>query len=411
MVKQNQGWERRAEITEIRRSETKLRKQKTADKRQQKSMAQELLSMIDRHAQRPLNIHVWTDCIPTDSIPLLDAVRFEQSDKRRARAESMHDYDDAAARGSNLLTGLRGTLISGKGRVRSNSVNDSNRPNLASVDEERPSQPMFLCKAHFFTGKCLDVKGKKGGCRYNHYFAPYKTLCDVLKARKTQTSERALQQSAENAAYAGTASGDAAMEMIHYMHIQVDSGDDDTFISDAITNQLTAHGVKPASVVYAVVNNKLIYDRNQGGLLINDIGLKTDNGGRLSRDDTTLPNETLLSFPGSILEYTLTFLPDSAVAVATQVCKAWHQEIGQSPNLWRLMLERRNWPLPSIKSQSLLAVPDVPSRDLFRVNAHLVFDCKNDLDVRPDCSPGGHLTAPPKTPPTPALYLCEAFEP
>jgi hypothetical protein len=378
MVKRNQGWERRIEITEIRRSETKLRKQRTADKRQQKVYVQELLSLIDRHAQRPFSIHVWTDCIAADSVPLLDAIRADQLDKRKTRSVSMNEYDESV-RGSNLLTGLRSTpkpSRTSKGRTRSNSVNDSNKP--GGEDDGVP--PLLLCRSHFFTGKCQD-KGKKGGCRYNHYVSPYKTLSDVLRTKASEVSniDTVLNQSVDNVASATALGGAAvtdtqAMEMIHYMQIQIVTNEsEDLFVSEALVEQLAAHDVKPASIVYAVVNDKLIFDRYQEGLLLNDRefialtnGLEGGGCRRLSTDEPELLRETLINLPGSILEHTLSFLPDSAVAVTTQVCKAWNQEIGHSPNLWRHMLGRRNWPLPGAPSPTTLALADEPTREAFR---------------------------------------------
>lgn len=53
--------------------------------------------------------------------------------------------------------------------------------------------------------------------------------------------------------------------------------------------------------------------------------------------------------PISILEHILEYADAPAVAVASQVCTAWHCEIQHaSPNLWKHLLEQRSWPLPPV---------------------------------------------------------------
>jgi F-box-like len=69
-------------------------------------------------------------------------------------------------------------------------------------------------------------------------------------------------------------------------------------------------------------------------------------------DDSRRPvsgNErALLQLPASILEHVLLYLEDKAVASMCAVCKNWHQEIGKhSGNLWKHLLQRRKWPIPS----------------------------------------------------------------
>ena len=67
-------------------------------------------------------------------------------------------------------------------------------------------------------------------------------------------------------------------------------------------------------------------------------------GSEYSQDDL---RDIALVLPAIVLEHVLTFLPDAAVAIVSQVCRSWNREIGQnSPSLWQYLLERHDWPLP-----------------------------------------------------------------
>ena len=71
------NWERRAELSEARRLEAKQRKQRTADRKVFKAQAQDLMSFLNRNADKLFRkesfagkrgtdsmIHIWTDTAP-----------------------------------------------------------------------------------------------------------------------------------------------------------------------------------------------------------------------------------------------------------------------------------------------------------------------------------------------------------
>lgn len=139
-------------------------------------------------------------------------------------------------------------------------------------------------------------------------------------------------------------------------------------ISDQVTSALTKSGIKLSNLVYMVINETLIFDSNQDDAMItcdedmeallsggHVAATSTDPVGKEETVRKDTASEDDLSnhcshLPGSILELILTFLPDAAVAAASRVCQAWYHEIGHhSPNLWRHLLERRKWPLPTLQ--------------------------------------------------------------
>jgi len=193
-----------------------------------------------------------------------------------------------------------------------------------------------------------------------------------------------------------------AMEMVHYIPIPITMASSLTStvgepsevsssekeqppsIREIVTITLSNRGVNVSSIVYAVLQGTLIFDRHQGGLLISSqqemmtilarpdaereqnresdpvsdrkasyrkhISFASFSSSSLSNDSANqeeMGRRLVQELPGSILEHILTFLPDASVAAASQVCQSWYQEIGRnSPNLWRHLLQRRNWPLP-----------------------------------------------------------------
>lgn len=91
------------------------------------------------------------------------------------------------------------------------------------------------------------------------------------------------------------------------------------------------------------------YDRQRGGLIVENSDLASILGlSGTNQGGSFVKSETLVSLPGSVLEYVLTYLPDNAVASMSSVCRSWNLEIGkQSVNLWRHLLLRRAWPVPT----------------------------------------------------------------
>jgi hypothetical protein len=144
--------------------------------------------------------------------------------------------------------------------------------------------------------------------------------------------------------------------MIYHVPIEICT---DGICSDFISKSLSEKKIVLSEIVYVAMNGILLFDRNREGLVVSD---ETDwasgvgGNGIKSPRKSSVGTEASFCFstlPGAILELMLTFLPDNAVAASSQVCKGWYHEIGQnSPQLWRHLLERRNWPLPSFDSPS-----------------------------------------------------------
>lgn len=380
MVRGN--WQKRVESADARRRDAKQRKQRTEDKRQYKTYAAELLQLIDRHGQRPLHIDLWTDCIAADSPPLLDVVdegNKGSASKRRIRTVSIEDEEMA--------------LAGRKGRGRSNSMSEKKKkvhPRSKEVidTEDREDVPL-LCRSHFFTAKCEDASRKKSACRYIHYSAPYKTLAQVLNANKASDHIKQELDFSEEASSlsedVARASESGAMDMVYHVPIDLTGKDDPQLpLVDELTEALSQRNIPIASLVYATINQTLVFDRSRDGVLVGDreflfaaVGGDAALGNRrisVGSEGSGSVDERLFDLPGSVLEHMLTFLPDGAVASASQVCRAWHHEIGQnSPNLWRHMLTRRDWPLPTAVSDE---GQQVIFRDMFLAHYTALRDVK-----------------------------------
>jgi hypothetical protein len=281
-------------------------------------------------------------------------------------------------------------------------------------------EALLLCRSHFFFGRCEESHRRKSGCRYLHYSSRWPTLASALsvgagrgnKAPRSASNElelSALQQDrvtlSEQAAGARVDAGDhtqalsEAMDMLYYTVVElrervVEGSSDDSSppqpsLSAELTDALAGGSVKLGSVVYVVVNNTLVFDRNREGVLLSDVEFlgavsgdgsawlpqRSPTGARRasvgSEDDDGDPIEAKL--PGSVLERVLTFLPDASVASASRVCKAWHREIGRnSPDLWRHLLGRRGWPEPRCGG-------DIDARDACRAAFVQHYEAVRDL--------------------------------
>lgn len=353
MVRGN--WQKRVEMAEARRSSAKQRKQRTEDKRMHKQYAAELLQLLDRHGRRPLRLHIWTDVIGVDSPPLLDiVVADEDGKKRRPRVGSIESDD--------------GNKKSGRGRSDSDvGSKTKSHPRSHKVEHEiEEREAPLLCRSHFFYASCERKK-----CRYLHYSARYQTVATALNP-KSLLERRDPIKLAEEAAELVRSDPDA-MEMVYYMTVELKASDDEQDtppISDELMEVFSVSNIKLGNIVYVTLDQSLIFDRNRSGLTVSDreflflIAGEDPDSRRysvVSEGDESL-EETLNQLPGTVLEHMLTFLPDTAVASASQVCKAWHYEIGHSsPSLWHYLLERRKWPSSEAEEES------GPERDQVRM--------------------------------------------
>ena len=385
-----------------RRQQAKQRKHLTQNKKQSKAWAQGLLKLLDRHAEWLIGkesvseIHVWVDLTHMEECEGTS----NKASQRRLRAASIGNEvgnslnPSPAGKGGKNRAGSIGSEGGSKrgGRHRSGSLSehpgkkkknmhprskehleDSNNPTL---DESMMDLPL-LCRNHFFNSTCDEV-GRKKACRHVHYhsntFPGSKTLHQVLldsgkSSRRandpgTSSSQQELTLSQE-AVMAARDDDDeimnpGGMDMLNHLVIklQAQSVQDEvsSSISEQISQTVVQNDMKLADIAYVSISNTLIYDRYREGVLFledRDFLLAVVGEGavfdrKLSIASDVEDNEVMLHLPGAVMEHILTFLPDVAVASISRVCKSWYVEIGQhSPHLWRHLLERRNWPLPT----------------------------------------------------------------
>lgn len=393
MVRGN--WQKRVETADARRKENRQRKQKSDDKRHFKQWVQELQDLFGRNVDRlrsertQWKLQLWTDTPPADEEDLEsydDNVVCSDAEERKKRSKSLGDILELAT--SRRIANGRGRSNStvdppeGKKKVHPRSK-ESNHDE--SPDDALP--PLFLCRSFFFTGTCdhMASRGsgrKSGGCRLVHSrVAREPTLWSVLSGAAagtlTQGNSRIIAElkraeRAETMAESLNRSA-GAMEMVFYLEVRLDLVEDEgheSGIGEQITDMLLRKDLFMASIVYATLDNVLVFDRFRDGVLYpldcdfltavlgaDAVGKRRDAAASLSDDNAPL----LQRIPGTILEHMLTFLPDSAVAVASRVCAAWRHEIG-SPALYKHLLDRRDWPHPRSSETSL---HDDANRDQF----------------------------------------------
>jgi len=375
MVRGN--WQKRVELADARRKEAKQRKQRSEDKRQYKAWVHDFLHMLDQYSggsgrKKPLQLHVWTDTIPSDSPPLLDILEGDSggvSSKRRNRSGSIESNSSGRTKGRSRSNSIQDEKNTGKKKAhpRSKEVGDN-----GGDEEDGP----LLCRPHFFTGKCNESsaggKKKGGGCRYVHYSNMHKTIASVF-AGSLKKSERlqAAIRDAEVAVVKTTATDmdpegtqDNGMEMIYYLPVNITGNEETGSISSEVYEALAASSITAASIAYVATGEALLFDRYREGACVTSEELASllhEEAGESSPRKISVGCEgdaesvgILASIlPGIILEHILSFMPDKAVAIAAKVCKAWNTEIScNSPNLWLTLLKRRSWPVPEYNQES-----------------------------------------------------------
>eukprot|EP00531_Pseudo-nitzschia_arenysensis_P000670 CAMPEP_0116134988 /NCGR_PEP_ID=MMETSP0329-20121206/10953_1 /TAXON_ID=697910 /ORGANISM="Pseudo-nitzschia arenysensis, Strain B593" /LENGTH=950 /DNA_ID=CAMNT_0003629763 /DNA_START=74 /DNA_END=2926 /DNA_ORIENTATION=+ len=386
------NWERRAELSEARRLEAKQRKQRAGDRKVYKAQAQDLMSFLNRNADKLFRremsstIHIWTDS-PTKDGSILDDQLWEDEQPKNKR-NNKHD-------GDNGKGGRRG-----RGRSTSFEINDapktknnkkkkfhprskdnpnSNNNGGSGESEATSAQAPKLCRKHFFYGKCCESTqknrgsgGKKGSvnCRFAHYPKGNFTITDVLlpkRPRDADEDDSALIakdaiSSSESSYPEATLPGEKAptadaMDMVYYLSFRTselfaglfDDEESSPQVSHAIVDAMTKQSCNIGSIVYFAVGNQLLYDRYQKGIVIEESELTGRNKTSTSKSSSTGRSIQSMPLSASILEHILLFLDDKAVASVSAVSRSWNREIGkQSVNLWRHLLQRRSWPVPPV---------------------------------------------------------------
>lgn len=388
------NWERRAELSEARRLEAKQRKQRTADRKVFKAQAQDLMSFLNRNADKLFRkesfagkrgtdsmIHIWTDTAPASEDDQL-----WEDDYAGKKKNSKYD-------GDNGKSGRRG-----RGRSTSFEINDGGKTPKTKNNKKKKFHPRSkdnpnnndnggsgesgkstslnapkLCRKHFFFGKCCEStqKSKKGysNCRFAHYPKGCFTITDVLTPTKSREAdeERSMSIAKENLSSSEKSYPEAvlagektptpeAMDMVYYLSLPVSefsasiSNNEETSISSLIVDAMAKKSCNIGSIVYFAVGNRFIYDRYRKGIILEESELTVAGRNMTTSNTSRSSNESIQTMPlsASILEHILFFLDDRAVGSMSAVCRSWNREIGkQSVNLWRHLLERRSWPIPS----------------------------------------------------------------
>lgn len=352
MVQKRSRWQDRVERVNARRQENKQRKQKSEYKKLFKAWLQEMTGMLDRQhdtiqrrsKDKKWVFHLWASTLPADGPPLLDVLDTDDKAKRKPRSASIESEGSGRkARGrSNSINEAKGSA--------KKKVHPRSRPETTPETVEEPLPT--LCRSYFFTNKCAHGKG----CRHLHPSSNNLTLCKVLGASADSKKELSLSEAAHNESISEDHEllNPGSMSMVYYISFSIaDLLEAYSFLGEALCQGLLSKQIPMASVVYISFNDTLIYDRYQEGLLFTDrefieYALGETIGRRISvGTDEEDVKDDLFHLNGVVLEHILTYLPDASVAVSSQVCKSWNQEIGRnSPNLWKHMLDRRRWPLP-----------------------------------------------------------------
>eukprot|EP00980_Cylindrotheca_fusiformis_P004189 scaffold912_cov119-Cylindrotheca_fusiformis.AAC.5 len=406
MVKVNESWETRAFEAAERRRATKQRKEEKNKKRSQKQHAQHLLALLDQFGDQllmatngnsSLEIHLWTDFMPSDYFEDVDQLAdsaWTPPRKGHARSSSFvtppstpQVVKNNRRPRSNSTASPPCTPQSGNRTYRksefSNGKRNGNRPRSSSSVSDRSEEDtglMVLCSGHFFCGSCsgterkLKKKGRNGCIHGIHmgegkkHLSLHQSLLNWSEAKSTaavealEASKQAAEANRENDPFADVDQIDALY------HIPVLLGENAKRLSECVTSTLVKNDCPIASIVYLVMDGMLIFDRYRDGVVLsaNDeetllgeykgsgikrravsIGEANEAvvGGSTDPSILEYHNHLVQHLPSQVLEYIVLFLSDSMVASMALVCKSWSSEIGKSsPDLWKKLLYRRNWP-------------------------------------------------------------------
>ncbi|KAL7563658.1 hypothetical protein ACA910_013394 [Epithemia clementina (nom. ined.)] len=393
MVRGN--WQKRVETAEARRRETKQRKLKSDEKRIFKGWVHDLWQTLDQYEstirKRQSTIHLWSDMLPSSSPPLLDLLQ-ESPKKRGGGRPRSSSIESEGSAGGGTRRGGGGSGSNSKKKVHPRSKEAQQQQEAVSTTEPSDQDgfaQLLLCQSHFLYGKCSGGGGGGGSssaananpkkacaCRYFHYSSSsnkYLTLANVLQkdshnnnsnnsgSDDLMETQKQVEAALKSSSLLSDVDTEGAMEMLYYSFVQasnhtgqvttVNSNTVPTSLSDDIVYELSRTQTPMASIVYVAVDGRLVFDRNQEGGILSGIGERLlGNQQARSRQNSIAENhdEELHQFPGAVLIHILTFLPDAAVAMCCQVCRAWNNEIGKirSPHLWLHLLKRRNWSAP-----------------------------------------------------------------
>mmetsp|Transcript_25575 Transcript_25575/g.73952 ORF Transcript_25575/g.73952 Transcript_25575/m.73952 type:complete len:1035 (+) Transcript_25575:34-3138(+) len=405
MVRGN--WQKRVELAQARREDQRARKARKGDRESHRQMASGLMSFLASSADGPSDgsspklLHVWVDSDPRKSssgsggggggggrAPAQDAGGFDSDDEVDGRKRGKKGNKKQNAR--RPQQGSAKKAHPRQGLKNSHHFDDDEGESAADAQQ--------LCVRHFFYDKCAGsaAGNKKGGgkgsvfCKLQHMRDP--TVALALK--KVREAEAVIAASASAAAgdgddeQAGAApvTEDAGMSMLWYLSVplekEIDEDKSGKGINEILQSHLSRSKLGAATIVYVVLDKRLLYDRNRGGVIEEspdalEEDAEAKDGEKVPRKHGRSRGESmaerkgsmcdgedsddaniLLHFPESVLESILTYLPDMYTGNLPRICKVWHAAIGQnSPNLWYQLLLRRGLPLPVEKSADGFLLP------------------------------------------------------
>jgi hypothetical protein len=400
MVRGN--WQRRVEKSAARRQDAKQCKQQKDEKKIFKRQASDLMSFLDQNAnvifrrqrhkqdtkkEKDLIIHIWIDTAPSSSSssddssppPMDELWHNEEEEQQHIVNKNKNNKPHYGKHYKKKSSHPRS-----KDSMDNNNNNNNNNIGEGDNSEVQVVVPK-LCRSHFFFGKCSESSNpskKKASsssshhhnetnCRYFHYPKNHNRLTDVLLQENPIENSTEFVSLSEASFPVSTMDNEPtieAMDMVYYFSISTNElfksyPDDIHFcssssspISELIVEAMTSkHGCSIGSIVYFVVGDQFIYDRYRNGIVLEESELVVRERQKyidINKNKTSDETRSIQSIPlsATILEYILTFLDDNAVASMTSVSRSWHREIGkQSGNLWRHLLKRRSWPIPTLE--------------------------------------------------------------
>lgn len=116
---------------------------------------------------------------------------------------------------------------------------------------------------------------------------------------------------------------------------------------------VTQHQVSFSDIVYMVCQRDLVFDAHRP-----DESVFGDTSNKRSSIPAVMVNkcnsscdykpqeaaENVLGLPTILLEHILSYLPDEATGIVSQVCHTWRRELTASRHLWQCLLQRHMWP-------------------------------------------------------------------
>jgi len=387
------NWERRIEKTVARRAAAKQRKNKKDNRTGNKLMVQEFFKFLEKptiaynnSTTNALELHVWIDTIPPD---IVDESDDESEDEHRRRGKKKksggHNNNNNNNNNNNGEPQQYCKNNKGKSHPRSRAASMDKNDVVTENNTKENNNNIFLPRLYqdqFYDGggkKCIkkqnnnrkgnntnnNTKGRhnNNNVHFDNNLHNQRSLGDILGEKKQtvlNVAHSAMLEDQKKRKHTTDEDG-GDMDMLYYFNLNLfdSSKQDDNnkkkelllpskLLSHALSNKSCAN----ASLVYVSVNDLLLFDRFQGGLLQQQPQVlhSTNNIFPLSDSSVVLSGDSImpaLDLPSSILEFILSFLPDEAVSVMIQVCKKWKMGIGTtSPYLWRTLLERQQWPIP-----------------------------------------------------------------